>query len=475
MSGEDKVIDCDVCVIGAGAAGLSVAVGAAQLGARTVLFEKGAMGGDCLNYGCVPSKALLAAAHAVRSVTDARQFGIRSGEPQIDFAAVMEHVHGVIAQIAPHDSVERLESLGVRVIRAAAAFTGRDELSGGGVCVRARRIVLAAGSSAIVPAVPGIESVATLTNETLFALRERPAHLLVVGGGPVGVEMAQAFRRLGSAVTLIQRGRLLPRDEPELVASLSGRLAAEGIVVHEDAELTAVGPSAEGIAVRFSGEREATGSHLLLATGRRARLAGLGLEHAGIAYDALGVKVDARLRTTNRRVWALGDVIGRPQFTHTAGYQAGIVVRNALFRLPAKVEYRALPWVTYCDPELAHVGLTEQEARRRHGAAVQVVRVGLEDNDRARAERSTLGALKVMTDRRGTILGAGLLAPHAGELIGLWGLAITRRMKLSALTGVIFPYPTLGEVSKAAASAFYAPKLFSPWPRRLVRLLLSMP
>ena len=475
MSAQDMVIECDVCVIGAGAAGLSVAVGAAQLGARTVLFEKGVMGGDCLNYGCVPSKALLAAAHAVRSITDARQFGIHTGEPQIDFAAVMEHVRGVIAQIAPHDSVERLESLGVRVIRAAAAFTGRDELIGGGVCVRARRIVLAAGSSAIVPAVPGIESVATLTNETLFALRERPEHLLVVGGGPVGVEMAQAFRRLGSAVTLIQRGRLLPRDEPELVASLTARLAAEGIVVHEDAELTAVGQSADGIAVRFSGEREATGSHLLVATGRRARLTGLGLEHAGIAYDALGVKVDARLRTTNRRVWALGDVIGRPQFTHTAAYQAGIVVRNALFRLPAKVEYLALPWVTYCDPELAHVGLTEQEARRRHGSAVQVVRVGLEDNDRARAERSTLGALKVMTDRRGTILGAGLLAPHAGELIGLWGLAITRRMKLSALTGVIFPYPTLGEVSKAAASAFYAPKLFSPWPRRLVRLLLSMP
>jgi pyruvate/2-oxoglutarate dehydrogenase complex dihydrolipoamide dehydrogenase (E3) component len=474
MSAGDNVIECDVCIIGAGAAGLSVAVGAAQLGARTILFEKGAMGGDCLNYGCVPSKALLAAAHAVRSITDARQFGIHAGEPHIDFAAVMEHVHGVIAQIAPHDSVERLESLGVRVIRAAAAFTGRDEVSGGGVRVRARRIVLAAGSAALIPAVPGIESVAALTNETLFALRERPEHLLVVGGGPIGVEMAQAFRRLGSAVTLIQRGRLLPRDEPELVASLSARLAAEGIVVHEDAELTAVGRSVDGIAVRFSGEREATGSHLLVATGRRARLAGLGLQNAGIAHDALGVKVDARLRTTNRRVWALGDVIGRPQFTHTAAYQAGIVVRNALFRLPAKVEYRALPWVTYCDPELAHVGLTEQEARRRHGSAVQVVRVGLADNDRARAERSALGALKVMTDRRGRILGAGLLGPHAGELIGLWGLAITRRMKLSALTGVIFPYPTLGEVSKAAASAFYAPKLFSPWPRRLVRLLLSM-
>lgn len=471
---EAKVIDCDVCVIGAGAAGLSVAVAGAQLGARTVLFEKGAMGGDCLNYGCVPSKALLAAARAARRITEAQRFGVHAGEPQVDFAAVMEHVRGVIAQIAPHDSVERLESLGVRVIRAAATFTGRSEVTGGGVRVRARRIVLAAGSSALIPAVSGIESVATLTNETLFALRERPAHLLVVGGGPVGVEMAQAFRRLGSAVTLIQRDRLLPRDEPELVAALTGRLAAEGIVVHEGAELTAVARSADGIAVRFSGERTATGSHLLVATGRRPRLAGLGLERAGIAHNEFGVMVDARLRTANRRVWALGDVIGRPQFTHTAGYQAGIVVRNALFRLPATVEYRALPWVTYCDPELAHVGLTERQARMRHGSAVQVVRVGLGDNDRACAERSELGALKVVIGRRGIILGAGLLGPHAGELIGLWGLAITRRMKLSALTGVIFPYPTFGEVSKAAASAFYAPKLFSPWPRRLVRLLLSV-
>ena len=471
---EGKVIDCDVCVIGAGAGGLSVAVGAAQLGARTILFEKGAMGGDCLNYGCVPSKALLAAARAARAITEAQRFGIHAGEPQVDFAAVMAHVRGVIAQIAPHDSVERLESLGVRVICAAATFTGRDEVSGGGVRVHARRIVLAAGSSALIPAVPGIESVAPLTNETLFALREQPAHLLVVGGGPVGVEMAQAFRRLGSAVTLIQRGRLLPRDEPELVAALTARLTAEGIVVHEGAELTAVARLADAIAVRFTGERTATGSHLLVATGRRPRLAGLGLERADIAHNDFGVMVDARLRTTNRRVWALGDVIGRPQFTHTAGYQAGIVVRNALFRLPAKVEYRALPWVTYCDPELAHVGLTEREARKRHGASVQVVRVGLGDNDRARTERSELGGLKVVIDRRGIILGAGLLGPHAGELVGLWGLAITRRMKLSALTGVIFPYPTFGEVSKAAASAFYAPKLFSPWPRRLVRLLLSV-
>ncbi len=468
-------LECDICIIGAGSAGLSVAVGAAQLGARTILFEKGEMGGDCLNYGCVPSKALLAAAHAAQTITDAGQFGIHAASPQVDFRAVMTHVHDVIAQIAPHDSAKRLEKLGVRVIRAPAAFTGRDEVSGGGVRVRARRFVIAAGSSAVIPPVPGIENVPVLTNETLFSLRERPEHLLIVGAGPIGVEMAQAFRRLGSAVTVLQRGRLLPHDEPELVEILRERLVAEGISLREGAEMTGVARAGGGIVVRYGTDGEAPGTHLLIAAGRQPRLAGLALERARIASTPRGITVDARLRTTNRRVYALGDVIGRPQFTHTAGYQAGVLIRNALFRLPAKVDYRALPWVTYSDPELAQVGLTEQQARERFGTSVHVVRVDLGENDRARAERQSAGAIKVVIDKRGTILGAAIVGPHAGELIGLWGLAITRRLRLSALTGVIFPYPTLGEISKTVASAFYAPKLFSPWPRRLVRLLLALP
>ena len=467
-------LDCDVCVIGAGAAGLSVAVGAAQLGARTVLFERGEMGGDCLNYGCVPSKALLAAAHAAHAVADARQFGVSSSAPQVDFPAVMRHVREVIAQIAPHDSVERLEGLGVRVIRAQAAFTGREEVSGGDIHVRARRFVIAAGSSAVIPAIAGIGDVPVLTNETLFALSERPAHLLIIGAGPLGVEMAQAFCRLGSAVTLFEQGSLLPRDEPELVKILRERLAADGIDIREGARISAVARAAGGVVIRDSSRREVTGSHLLVAAGRQPRLAGLALERAGIAYTSRGITVDERLRTTNRRVYALGDVIGPPQFTHVAGHQAGIVIRNALFRLRAKADYHALPRVTYCDPELAHVGLTESQARERFGASVQVVHASLAENDRARTERQTGGALKVVIDRRGTLLGAGLLAPHAGEHIPLWGLAITRRLRLSALSDLMVAYPTRGELAKAAVSAFYGPKLFSPWPRRLVRLLLSV-
>ncbi len=472
MSGA---IECDVCVIGAGAAGLSVAVGAVQLGARTVLFEKGAMGGDCLNYGCVPSKALLAAAHAAQTVAQAQRYGIRSSAPEGDFAAVMRRVHEVIGQIAPHDSVERLEKLGVRVLGASARFTGRNEVVGGGISVRARRIVIAAGSAAVIPPVRGIDEIGALTNETLFSLNQRPEHLLIVGGGPVGVEMAQAFRRLGSAVTLLQRGRLLPRDEPELVDMLSGRLASEGISIHQDAEITEVSRGARGVVARYGSGGEVVGSHLLVAAGRQPRLAELALERAGVEYTSGGIRVDARLRTTNRQVFALGDVIGAPQFTHAAGYQAGIVIRNALFRLPAKVDYRALPWVTYCDPELAQVGLTEVQARERFGAAVRVVRASLENNDRARTQGQTVGGIKVVTDRRGSILGAGILGPQAGELIPVWGLAISQGLRLSALTNLIVPYPTLGEISKAAASAFYGPKLFSPWPRRLVRLLRTLP
>ena len=467
-------LDCDVCVIGAGAAGLSVAVGAAQLGARTVLFERGEMGGECLNYGCVPSKALLAAAHAAHAIETARQFGLSPSTPQVDFRAVMEHVREVIAQIAPHDSVERLERLGVRVVRARAAFTGREEVSGGGIAVRARRFVIAAGSSAAIPAIAGIGDVPVLTNETLFALDERPAHLLIIGAGPVGVEMAQAFRRLGSTVTLFEQGSLLPRDEPELVKILRERLVADGIDIREGARISAIARAADGIVIRDASGQEVAGSHLLVAAGRQPRLADLALEGAGIAYTPRGITVDERLRTTHRRVYALGDVIGPPQFTHVAGYQAGIVIRNALFRLRAKVDYRALPRVTYCDPELAHVGLTETQARERFGASVEAVHASLADNDRARAERQTAGAIKVIIDRRGTILGAGILAPHAGEQIPLWGLAIARRLRLSALSGLIVAYPTRGELAKAAVSAFYAPKLFGPWPRRLVRLLLSL-
>ena len=470
---RDGAVRADLCVIGAGSGGLSVAAGAVQMGASVVLVEKHLMGGDCLNTGCVPSKALLAAAHAAEVVRASGRFGVNGHEPAIDFAKVHAHVHGVIAAIAPHDSVERFEGLGVTVIQGAARFTGPAEVEAAGRRFRARRFVVATGSSAAVPPVPGLAEVPFLTNETVFGLTERPDHLVVLGGGPIGVEMAQAFRRLGAAVTLVERGAILPRDEPEAVAILRARLQREGIVLHEGAEVLAARRAANGVELELRGADRPVllrGTHLLVAAGRRPNVSGLGLEAAGIEITPRGIAVDARLRTSNRRVFAIGDVAGGPQFTHIAGYHAGIVIRNALFGLPAKVDYAALPWVTYADPELAHVGLTEAAAREaRHD--VSILMQPLSGNDRAQAEGETEGLAKIVLGRRGLILGATIVAPRAGEMIGLWGLAIQKRLKIGAIAASLAPYPTMAEISKRAAGAFYTPKLFGPGTRRLVGLV----
>lgn len=467
-----KVLKCDICVIGAGSAGLSVAAAAAQLGARTVLFERGEMGGDCLNYGCVPSKALLAAAHAAQDARAVKRFGVVCPAPEIDFQAVMGHVRGVISSIAPHDSVERFEGLGVTVIKAQAKFSGPREICGGGFRVRAKRIVIATGSTAIVPPIPGIDTVKSYTNETIFSLEALPKRLLIIGGGPIGVEMAQAFHQLGSHVTLLEGSRLLGKDEPEFVDLLRQRLLSDGIDIREGVKVSRVTPASDGIELSLGDDAERiTGSHLLIAAGRRPRLEGLDLAAAGVAATARGITVDARLRTTNSRIYAAGDVAGGPQFTHIASYHAGIIVRDALFRLPAKVDYRALPWVTYCSPELAHVGMTETEARNRFGSEVQITSAEFAANDRAQAERETCGRIKVVMRRSGVVVGATILGAHAGDLIQTWALMVAQGLKLGVLNGVVFPYPTLGEISKAAVSTYYAPKLFSKWPKMLVRLL----
>ncbi len=470
---RDGVLQADLCVIGAGSGGLSVAAGAVQMGASVVLIEKHLMGGDCLNTGCVPSKALLAAAHAAQEVRGSARFGVNGHEPGIDFAKVHAHVHGVIAAIAPHDSVERFEGLGVTVIQGAARFTSPQEVEAAGQRIRARRFVLATGSSAALPPVPGLAEVPLLTNETVFGLTERPGHLLVLGGGPIGVEMAQAFRRLGAAVTLVERAAILPKDEPEAVAILRAALLREGIALHEGTEVLGARRADDGVQLELRGAAGPVvlqGTHLLVAAGRRPSIAGLGLEAAGIEATPRGITVDARLRSSNSRVFAIGDVAGGPQFTHIAGYHAGIVIRNALFGLPAKVDYAALPWVTYADPELAHVGLTEAAAREA-GHEVTTLNQPLSGNDRAQAEGTTEGLAKVVLGRRGRILGATIVAPRAGEMIGMWGLAIQQGLKIGAIASSLAPYPTMSEISKRAAGSFYTPTLFGPRTRRLVGLV----
>jgi pyruvate/2-oxoglutarate dehydrogenase complex dihydrolipoamide dehydrogenase (E3) component len=460
----------DLCVIGAGSGGLAVAAGAAQMGAEVVLIERGPMGGDCLNFGCVPSKSLLAAARVAECMRRSAIFGIAGAMPQIDFVAVADSVQQVITAIAPHDSAERFEGLGVRVLHAEARFTGPRTLAADGIEIRPRRFVIATGSHPAIPNIPGLDRVPYLTNETVFANRELPEHLIVIGGGPIGIEMAQAHRRLGARVTVLDIGPVLPRDDPELAARLAARLAAEGVAIRPQVEILGVEGGADGILVRLAGSERIAGSHLLVAAGRRPSVAALDLAAAGISATEKGITVDARLRTTNRRAFAVGDVAGGPQFTHVALHHAGVVIRNALFRLPAKVDYRALSWVTFTDPELAQVGLTETAARAA-GIDFRVLRWPFADNDRAQTERDTEGLVKIVVGRRGRILGAGILGAGAGDLILPWTLAISQKLRIGAIANLIVPYPTRGEAGKRAAGCHYTPALFSPRTRRIVRLL----
>jgi len=461
----------DLCVIGGGAGGLAVAAGAAQMGASVVLIERGQMGGDCLNVGCVPSKSLLASARLAHGWRRGADMGVLCTAPRVDVAAVSDSVARVVARLAPNDSVERFEGLGVRILRAEAKFADPRTVRAGDAAISARRFVIATGSAPAVPPIAGLDTVPYFTNETIFANRAALRHLLVIGGGAVGIELAQAHRRLGAEVTVIDMGPLLPRDDPELAALLAERLAAEGIALRPSTAIAAVEPDASGVAiVMASGERIA-GSHLLAAAGRQPNIAALDLAAGGIAATRHGVTVDARLRTSNRAVYAIGDVAGGPQFTHVALYHAGIVIRNALFRLPARVDYRALPWVTYTDPELAQAGMSEATARDAHGDKIRVLRWSFAENDRAQTERDTAGMVKVVAAANGRILGAAILGAGAGDQIAAWALAISQRLKIGAVANLIMPYPTRGEAGKRAAGSFYTPTLFSPRTRRLVRLL----
>ena len=461
-------IETDICVIGAGSGGLSVASGAVQMGARVVLIEGHRMGGDCLNFGCVPSKALLAAGKAAQAHRRGARFGITPATPEIDFAKAMDHVRATIAAIEPHDSEERFTGLGVRVIRDWARFTGPDTVETGAHRIRARRFVVATGSAPMVPPIEGLDGVPYLTNETIFDQRECPRHLLIIGGGPIGLEMAQAHRRLGAGVTVIEAAEALGREDPEAAAPVIAALRAEGIEIVEGAGVERVSGRPGAIEVQVKGGTVFPGTHLLIAVGRVPNVERLDLKAAGIRHGRAGITVDARLRTSNRRVHAIGDVAGQGQFTHLAGYHAGVVIRSILFGLPAKARADHIPRVTYTDPELAQVGQTEAEARKAHGAALQVIRLGYDANDRALAEGHETGLIKVMA-LRGRPVGVTITGAGAGEMIAPWALMLANRMKLGALAGTVLPYPTLSELSKRAAGAYFSPKLFdNPWVKRVV-------
>lgn len=465
----------DICVIGGGSGGLSAAAAAAAFGVPTVLIERHKMGGDCLNTGCVPSKALLAAAKRAALMQDSRAFGVSADGVDIDFARVHDHVREVIASIAPNDSAERFAGLGVRVIKGHAKFKDRRTVVVGDQYeIRARRFVIATGSTPALPPIPGLDSGPYLTNDTIFDLKQRPDHLIVIGAGPFGLEMAQAFRRLGSEVTVLEAAQPLAKDDPECVGIVLAQLEREGVVIRGGVKVVRVAHATGRVTVTIdaAGQEQAiTGSYVLVATGRKPTVDGLDLEAARVRYDRSGIVVNKKLKTANKRIYAIGDVAaGQSQFTHAANYHAGLVIRNALFRQPVRVNNNAVPWVTYTEPELAQAGLTEAQARQR-GIQIRIMRWPYHDNDRAQAERATHGHIKAITDKKGKILGATIVGAQAGELIATWVLALAQGLNIRAFAGIVLPYPTLSEIGKRAAVDFFTPSLTSPWVRRIIAWL----
>ncbi len=467
----------DLCVIGGGAGGLVVAAGAATLGAKVVLIEKHRLGGDCLYHGCVPSKTLLHSAKVAHLMRGAGRFGLEPCAPPVRLDRVMQRVRAVIKTLEPHDSPERFRALGVEVLLGQGQFTDPRTFTLNRRPITARRFVLATGSRPALPAVTGLEKLTYLTNETVFELKEPVPSLIVLGAGPIGMEMAQAFARLGSQVTVVQRGqRVLPKEDADLADALRQRLATEGVEFLLNHTPLQAGHSDSGIRLQIkAGDGRVKwleASHLLLATGRRANVENLGLETAGVQVTAGRILTDKRLRTSNKTIYACGDVTGPYPFTHMAEHQAGVVLRNALLRLPAAVEPCVIPWCTFTDPELARVGLSEDEARAQ-GVSYKAYRFPFAEIDRARAEDETAGFAKVLTTPRGRLLGAMILGPRAGELIHEYSLALSQRLSLSDISGVIHIYPTLAQINRRVADQALKERLTpraKKWMQRLFGL-----
>ena len=459
----------DICVIGAGPGGLSAAAAAAALGVPTVLIEREAMGGDSLNTGSVPSKALLAAAKRAEAIRGAAVFGLDVQNIRVNFAKVGEHVQSVVAAVEPAYSMERFTGLGVRVIRANAQFKDARTVTAGDFEIRARRFVVATGSRPTIPAIAGLDSGPFLTSETIFELKERPEHLIIVGAGSIGLELAQAFRRLGSSVTVLEAARPLAGDDPECVDIVLDRLEREGVVIRSGVNVvgvTYVGGTVTAAIELAGAEQTITGSHLLIAVGRTPALDGLNLDAAGIRHDHSGIVVDRKLKTTNARVYAVGDcVAGQTPLANAAEHQAGLVVRNALFRMPIRFDGSTVPRATYTEPELAQAGLTEAQAA---GMKIRIARWPYNDNDRAHTERDTRGHIKIITTAKGKIVGVTIVGAQASELIGVWALAIRQGLNIRAFADIVLPYPTLSEIGKRAAIDYFGPSLTGIWVRRII-------
>ncbi len=467
----------DFCVIGGGSGGLSFAAGAAQMGSKVILIESNIMGGDCLNTGCVPSKALLSAAKFGIEAKHARDFGWQFDNLNVNYARVNDYVQSVIKKIAPNDSIARFESMGVKVITDTARFVDPKTIETEKYIIKSKYFIIATGSKPFIPPINGLRDVVYYTNQNIFDLKELPEHLVIIGGGPIGLELAQAFNNLGSKVIVLEAFTALPKDDPELTGTLKQVLRDQSIELLEHIQIESLKQISNKIQISCLDQNKVQmnfeATHLLVAAGRRANIEQLNLDLASIKYKPQGIIVDKYLRTTNPKVYAIGDCVGGLQFTHVAGYHAGLVIRNSIFKLKAKVEIKAIPWVTYLEPELAQVGLQELQAKEL-GIKHTVLRLSFEDNDRAQTENKTKGMIKVIASPGGYVLGVSILGHMAGELIYPWVIAINCKLKLSDIASSIAPYPTLNELNKRVAGNFYAPKLFSRYVKWLTRLLLKM-
>ena len=471
--------DFDIGILGGGAAGLTIASGAARLGARTLLIDKeGRLGGDCLHFGCVPSKTLIKTARVWHLASRAREFGLPDLERKpVDFRAVASKIQSVISTIQKHDSVERFCSLGARVEFGQAMFADEHSLKLNGTIYSAKTWVIATGSSPFIPRIEGLDKTPFITNREIFSLDHLPRSMIFLGGGPVSIEMAQAFGRLGSRVTVIERGNhILGREDEDMADSVMNVLESEGVTFHLNASVVSVrdlGTEKEVVINKGEETTSLRAETIVVAAGREANIEGMGLEEIGIEFEKKGIRVDSRMRTNHKHIYAAGDVTGAYQFTHAAGYEGGIVVSNAVFHLPRKADYTFLPWCTYTDPELASIGRNEAAAKAR-GIAYSVWTEEFSTNDRSLAEGEEVGRIKMVLDQHENPIGIQILGPHAGELISEWVAVLNAKMKLSTLAAAVHPYPTLGEINKRVAGTYFSGKIFSDKVKKTLKFFFSL-
>jgi pyruvate/2-oxoglutarate dehydrogenase complex dihydrolipoamide dehydrogenase (E3) component len=472
--------DFDIGIIGGGAAGLTVASGSAQLGAKTLLVEKEAqLGGDCLHFGCVPSKTLIKTAHVRQLMRTADKFGLSIPDlPPVDFRQVAARIRSVIETIQKHDSEERFCALGAKVRFGVAQFQDPHSISLDGTTYSARAWVIATGSRAAVPPIPGLNQTAYITNRDIFSLDRLPESMIVLGGGPIGVEMGQAFSRLGSRVSIVDLAdQVLPREDADMASVVQRRLVEEGIALYLGCAIESTRESGDCREVTLKTpdgtKKTLSAETLLVALGRRPNTEGLGLEQIGVALSPRGIGVDNRLRTSQKHIYAAGDVNGGYQFTHAAGYEGGIVIGNAIFRIPRKTNYTLLPWCTYSDPELASIGMNEKAAAAAN-ISYSVWTEKFEDNDRSLAEGEPDGKIKMILDEKQAPIGVQIVGPRAGEIINEWVAALNGKVKLSSLASAVHPYPTIGEINKRVAGTYFSPKIFSDRVKKGLKLFFNL-